>query len=152
MQKLAIGDTEMGLLARMLRKVEFFAPLNVGQLDQVLPHIGLYEFAAGETVFSQGSPGDAFYIVYKGKVSIRVKKGLFSFQKAVASLSEGAFFGEMALITTDMRSASVVCEEATQLFVLVAGDFKFVLAGNPATAAEMQRIAERRKYESAHAK
>lgn len=152
MRKLTLGDAEVGLLARMLRKVDFFAPLTVGQLDQVLPHIRLYEYDAGEPVFRQGSPGDAFYIVYKGKVSIRVKSGFFSFTKTVAALGEGAFFGEMALISSDPRSASVICETPTQLFALVAGDFKFVLSGNPATAAEMLRIAERRKFETAHSK
>jgi CRP-like cAMP-binding protein len=149
-KKLALGDAEVGILARMMRKVDFFSPLTVGQVDQVLPHIRLYQYDAGETVFSQGGPGDAFYIVYKGKVSIRVKKGLLSFSKTVASMGEGAFFGEMALISEAPRSATVVCEEPTQLFVLISGDFKFVLNENPATAAEMKRIAERRKFESAH--
>ena len=150
MRKLVLGDAEVGILARMLRKVDFFAPLTVGQVDQVLPHIRLYEYGAGETVFRQGDPGDAFYIVYKGKVSIRIKKGFLSFSQTVASLGDGTFFGEMALISADPRSATVVCDEPTQLFVLVSGDFKFVLAENPATAAEMKRIADRRKFESAH--
>src|SRR5579884_2164697 len=134
----------------MLRGVDFFAPLTVGQLDSVLPHIRLYAFDPGETVFKQGDVGDAFYIVYKGKVSIRIKKGLFSFTKTVATMGEGAFFGEMALVSQAPRSATVVAEDAAQLFVLVAGDFQFVLSQNPGTAAEMKRIADRRKFESAH--
>lgn len=149
-RNLTIGDAEVGLLARMLRNVDFFAPLTVGQLDEVLPHIRLYQLDAGETVFKQGETGDAFYIVYKGKVSIRIKKGFFSFSKTVTTMGEGTFFGEMALVTQAPRSATVVCDEPTQLFVLVAGDFQFVLQQNPATAAEMKRIADRRKFESAH--
>lgn len=150
MRKLTLGDAELGLLARMLRKVDFFAPLTIGQVDQILPHIRLYEFDPGETVFKQGDVGDAFYIVYKGKVSIRIKKGFFSLRKTVTTMGEGTFFGEIALIAQEPRSATVVCEEPTQLFVLVAGDFQFVLQQNPATAAEMKRIADRRKFESSH--
>jgi trk system potassium uptake protein TrkA len=150
MQKLELGDAEVGILARILRKVDFFSPLTVGQLDQVLPHVRLYAFDAGETVFKQGEAGDAFYIVYKGKVSVRIKKGFLSFSKTVAALGEGSFFGEMALLTKEPRSATVVSEEPTQLFVLIATDFQFVLQENPATASEMKRIADRRKFESAH--
>jgi trk system potassium uptake protein TrkA len=150
-RKLKLGDEEVGILARMLRKVEFFSPLTVGQLDQVLPHIALYELDAGETVFKQGDAGDAFYIIYKGSASVRVKKGFFSFAKTVAKVGEGAFFGEIALISSDPRNATIVCEEKSQLFVLVAEDFRFVLRENPAAEAEMKSIAARRKFESKHA-
>jgi trk system potassium uptake protein TrkA len=149
-RKLAIGDEEIGVLARMLRKVDFFAPLTVGQLEQVLPHVRLYEYDAGDTVFKQGAPGDAFFIIYKGRASVRVKKGWFGSSKNVATIGEGAFFGEIALISNEPRTATLVCEEKTQVFVLVSGDFQFVLAENPAAAAEMKRIAARRKFESTH--
>lgn len=149
-QSHAIGDGEVGVLARMLRGIEFFSPLTVGQLDQVLPNIRLFSYGTGETVFKQGEAGDAFYIVYKGKVTVRVKQGLFSFSKTVAALGQGAFFGEMALISRAPRSATVVCEEPSEIFVLVAGDFKFVLDQNPGAAAEMKRIAERRGFDTKH--
>ena len=70
----------------------------------------------------------------------------------VAQLEAGTFFGEIALISKDPRNATVVCDEPTELFVLVSGDFRFILEENPHTAAEMKRIAERRKFETAHNK
>lgn len=140
----------MSVLARMLRQVEFFSPLNVGQLDQVLPYISLYGYAAGENVFRQGQTGDAFYIVYTGRVEVKVKPGLLSFAKTVARLGPGDFFGEIALVSSSPRTATVTCPEPAQLFTLVAADFAFVLDKNPATRAEMQRIAARRRFDSAH--
>lgn len=151
MRKLALADAELGLLARMLRQVDFFSPLTVGQLDQVLPYIGLYSCETGETVFKQGDPGDAFYIVYKGRVSVRVKKSLLSLACVVADLGPGGFFGEIALVSNQPRSATVVCEEPTDLFTLLPADFAFVLRENPAVAAQMKRIAESRKFENRHA-
>lgn len=150
MRKLKVAGEELGTLARMLRKVDFFAPLNLGQVEQVLPYIMLHSYGAGEVVFRQGDMGDAFYIVYTGKVGVQVKKGFFSFSKTVATLAPGDFFGEISLISQEPRTATVTCLEPTQLFVLVAADFQFVLKQNPAAKAEMERIAARRSFASKH--
>lgn len=151
MKRLEIGASELGVLAGMMRKVEFFTPLTVGQLEKVLPAVLLYEFDAGETVFKQGEPGDAFYIVYQGKVDVSIKSGFMGWSsKKIASLGAGVFFGEIALISDVPRNASVRCAEKSLLFTLVAKDFAFILAENPEAAAEMGRIAERRKFETSH--
>jgi CRP-like cAMP-binding protein len=149
MKKLDIGASELGLLAHMLRKVEFFTPLTIGQLEQILPAVMLYSYDKGETVFSQGQKGDAFYIVYKGSVDIRLRRWLVLSSK-VATLKEGDFLGEIALISDEPRTASVVAAEPTLLFTLIANDFKFVLRENPAAAEEMKRIGARRKFASDH--
>lgn len=151
MKRLDIGASELGILATMMRKVEFFTPLTIGQLEKVLPAVMLYEFAPGETVFKQGQPGDAFYIVYKGMVDVSIKSGFMGWSsKNIATLGPGVFFGEIALISAAPRNATVRCAERSLLFTLVARDFAFVLAENPDAAAEMGRIAERRKFETAH--
>lgn len=149
MKRLDIGAPELGVLAGMMRKVEFFTPLTVGQLEKVLPAVLLYEFPAGETVFKQGEAGDAFYIVYQGRVDVSVRSGFLGLlTKTVASLGPGSFFGEIALVSDAPRNASVRCAQASLLFTLAASDFRFVLAENPGAAAEMKRIAERRTFET----
>ncbi|MBI3299308.1 MAG: cyclic nucleotide-binding domain-containing protein [Elusimicrobia bacterium] len=147
MEKLTMSDADYGALARAMRKVDFFAPLNVGELEQIVKYIMLCRYKAGETVFRQGDPGDAFYIVHDGALSVRVKTILF-FKKQVARLGAGDFFGEMALLSRDPRSATVVCEEPTRLFVLLSADFGFMLKKSPAFAEEMRKLAERRKFMS----
>lgn len=149
MEKLAMTDSAYAALAKAMRKVEFFAPLTMGQLEQIVPYIMLWSYKPGETVFSQGEPGDAFYIVMDGAVSVRLKRWVF-FSKPVAKLGPGDFFGEMALLANDPRSASVVSEADTRLFVLLSADFAFMLKKNPAFAAEMQKLADRRKFMSSH--
>ncbi|HAM34867.1 MAG TPA: hypothetical protein DEB40_04690 [Elusimicrobia bacterium] len=150
MIKLQVSAPQQSFLARALRKVDFFSPLTVGQIDAVLPHISLYSYAQGETVFRQGEPGDAFYIVHVGRVIVRVKKGLLSLRRTVATLGPGDFFGEIALVSRSPRTAEVSCLETSQLFTLVAADFEFVLRQNPSAQAEMARIAARRRFDSSH--
>lgn len=145
MQRLEIGPPELGVLAHTMRKVEFFAPLTMGQVEKILPSIMLFSYAPGETVFKKGQKGDAFYIVYKGSVDISIPRVIF-LSKKVASLKAGDFFGEIALISDEPRTATVAAAEASLLFTLIAEDFKFVLAENPAAAEEMRRIASRRKF------
>ncbi len=149
MKKLDIGPTELGIMAHMLRKVEFFTPLTVGQLEQILPSVMLYAYDTGESVFSQGQKGDAFYIVYKGSVDIKIREWLV-LSKKIATLRDGDFFGEIALISDEPRTASVVTAVPTMLFTLIADDFKFVLTENPGAAEEMRRIGKRRKFASDH--
>lgn len=151
MEKVAMSDADYGHLARAMRKVEFFAPLNVGELEQIVKYIMLCRYKTGEKVIRQGEPGDAFYIVYDGAVSVCVRQYLF-FSKALKRLGPGDFFGEMALLSNDPRSASVICEEPTRLFVLLSADFSFMLKKNPAFAEEMKKLAERRKFMSRQSK
>ncbi|MBI4376243.1 MAG: cyclic nucleotide-binding domain-containing protein [Elusimicrobia bacterium] len=150
MMRIDVGAPELGILAGMLRKVDFFQPLKVGQIDQILPYVMLFEYDQGETVFKQGDPGDAFFIVYTGKVGVKVKTGFLGFSKLIKTLGPGEFFGEMALLGGERRAASVQCLEPTRLFALAAVDFQFVLNENPAAASEIARIASRRGVESRH--
>lgn len=152
MEKLQMETEDFAAMAQMLRKVDFFAPLTVAQLEVVLPYIQLYSCAAEETIFKQGAAGDAFYIVYKGQVGVFLKKGFLSSSKKVSTLGPGDVFGEMALLSKSPRSATIRCLEPARLFVLLAQDFNYILDQNHAFAAEMDKIAAQRKFASEHAK
>lgn len=137
-------------LSRVLRKVDFFAPLKMGQLELVLQYMLMCQVKEGENICKQGDEGDAFFIVRDGKYGVFVKKGFFSFAKKIAVMGEGDFFGEMALVTNEPRSATVTCEEPGRLYVMTTGNFNFVLNKNPAFRAEIKQIVELRKFRSKH--
>jgi CRP-like cAMP-binding protein len=145
MKRVPFGPGEIGILAGMLREVQFLSELSVPQVQQVLSNVMQCSYKSGETVFKQGEPGDAFYIVYKGKVDIRRPHMVF-LSKSVATLGPGQFFGEVALISQERRNATVVCTEPTLLFSLMSTDFVLILNQNPDALATMRAIAAKRKF------
>ena len=131
MQRLSITDAQTAFLQDMLPRVRFFAPLTPGQMAHLLPCIQAQGYDYGETVLRQGDAGDAFYVIFRGSVDVQVKgEGFWASTRTVARMLMGDFFGEMALVNDEPRTASVVCVEPTVLLVLQAADFRFVLELN----------------------
>jgi CRP-like cAMP-binding protein len=121
---------DFSLLRNALQKVDFFYNLSFGELDELIKALRKRKVKQGEIIIKQGEIGDKFYIIGSGEVSIHIKKGLGKAKK-VATLSTGDFFGEMALVTDLPRTATVIAEEPTELFILYKSDFKKILMKNP---------------------
>lgn len=147
MEKLPLTDTETVLFTRMVRKVNFFARMNMGLLEKILNWLNYYQFAKGDHVCRQGAPGDSLFVIAEGKVSVNVKNGFFSLSKKVAELGPGNIVGEMSLLTRAPRTATLTCEEPSKVFVLLADHFDEALRQNPAFAQEIKNLAAGRKFE-----
>ncbi len=79
-------------------------------------------YGVRQSVFEQGDEGDAFFIIFSGRVSVYVKvvseiTGNVNL-KHVAELQKGDSFGELALIYGAKRAASIITSESTDLIVL----------------------------------
>ncbi len=150
MQKLPVTDNETILFTKMVRKINFFASMNMGLLEKILSWITYYQFDKGEKVCRQGEPGDSLYVLTEGRLSVNVKGGFFSFSRKVAELGPGSIVGEMSLLTREPRTATVVCEEPAKVFVLLADHFDEALKQNPAFAEQIKKLAADRKFELSH--
>ena len=135
---------DMSKLRSALQKVDFFYSLHFNELDQLIKALRKRKVARGKTIIRQGEKGDAFYLISSGRVSVHIKKGMVG-SKKVAELSTGDFFGEMALVTEETRSASVLAEENTELFVLYKSDFKKTFLSNPKISAIINEVLAKRK-------
>jgi len=93
-------------------------------------------FKDGQNIFEEGSEGNALYIVINGKVNI-TKKNSQGKQEVLATLKEGDFFGEIALLDKGQRSASAVSLEHASLFMITRQDFKKTLENNDALSIKM---------------
>ena len=150
MKKLPLTDAETVQFTKLARKINFFARMNMGLLEEILKRINYYQFDKDEKVCRQGDPGDSFYVVAEGRLSVNVKNGFLSFSRKVAELIPGDCFGEMALMSRARRTATVACVEDSKLFVLMADHFEEAMRQNPAFASEIKKLATDRKFELDH--
>ena len=114
-----------------LRSASLFSGLEAEQLLSLLPHLHLVKMAPDTGLFAQGDDGDALYVVLTGRVSIRreLKSGPFH---ELAELSDGAVFGEMAILDQAQRMASAVAVVETIVAVLPRDTFEgLVDEGDP---------------------
>jgi CRP/FNR family transcriptional regulator, cyclic AMP receptor protein len=94
----------------------------------------------GSAVITEGESGDAMYIIKSGTVEI-VKKTMQGDPYTVAELSsdKNMFFGEMALIDQDRRSAGVLCKTACEFYVLTRERFLGLGDSHPAIGLALTR-------------
>jgi CRP-like cAMP-binding protein len=88
-------------------------------------------------IIKQGDPGDAFYLIASGRVSVWVNKG--DHRVRAAGLRSDEYFGEMALISNEPRNATVMAEMMTELFVMQKADFDKILMKNPGIAEKLRK-------------
>ena len=96
------------------------------------------DFAAGNTIFSEGDAGDIMYVVIAGEVDLLVRG------KLVEHLTPGGVLGEMALIDTGTRSATAVAKTDCKLAPINEKRFKFLVQQTPNFALQLMRIIAER--------
>jgi CRP/FNR family transcriptional regulator, cyclic AMP receptor protein len=148
MKKIPIGPDEISQLSQALRKISFFQGISMGDLERFINITNLYEYPSGKAVFKKGSVGDALYVVHAGSVRIINRPFPFWPAKTLAILGPGELFGEMALIDQPYRTATVVTEGPTKLFVVLNTHFNELLQSNPEFARDIRRMAQQRAFES----
>jgi CRP/FNR family cyclic AMP-dependent transcriptional regulator len=95
------------------------------------------DFPKGTVLFREGDLGREMFIIQKGKVQVRKKVG--TAEKVLAELSNGEFFGEMALLMGMDRSATVEVIEDSKLLVVTPDTFESLLNSNLDIALKMLR-------------
>ncbi len=98
----------------------------------IIDKINLKTFAPGEVIIKEGEAGKNFYIIVEGKVE--VKKTTGQGQILLATLEEGAFFGEFAFLTGARRSASVVAASEVTLLEFTEDILEELLRKHPMIA------------------
>lgn len=113
----------------IFRRVAFFAKLDPAQLQTLARAASVREVAAGDTILREGEPGDHFFVLARGEVKVFVDSP-DGREVVLTHLQAGDFFGEMALLENETRSASVAALAASELVVLSREDFFAALAGD----------------------
>ncbi len=135
----------------LLSQVPIFHRLSRGQLREFAKIAHVRHYAAGEAVFWKGEPGVGMYIVQKGKVAVFVGEDAANPEYVLATLEDGDFFGELALLDDSPRSASVAATEPTELIGIFRPDLFSLFERRPALGVLVlrqlaQMVGERLKH------
>jgi CRP-like cAMP-binding protein/anti-sigma regulatory factor (Ser/Thr protein kinase) len=120
----------MELLYALLHKIPFFQNLPFETLKSLVDSGSVVNYEANHSLFREGDPGDALYLILTGEVSI-VARNDQGQEIPLATLQAGEFFGELALAEGGVRTASAITLEPCQLFALNRSAFFNQMAASP---------------------
>jgi CRP/FNR family cyclic AMP-dependent transcriptional regulator len=119
-----------------LRHVPLFESLDDKAAKELCELLEPLDCEANTVLFRGGDTGDAMYLIERGKVRICVR-ARDGHEVTLAELGRGDFFGEMALLDGQRRSADAVVAEDARLALLSREHFLSFMRGSPDVALEM---------------
>jgi NTE family protein len=129
----------------------FLGDAEPGTLELLLPHLQWLELAGGETLMSQGDPGDAMYVLVSGRLRA-LMAGEDGQPRVVREIPRGQVVGEMSLFTDAPRSATVMAVRDSVLVRLERAAFRHLLSTNGLVSISLTRqIIERLSTQDAPA-
>lgn len=117
----------------LLKRIPLFAGMSA---EQLVPLVGMLErrtFRKGQVILRQGEEGDSLFLIVAGRVRIYTL-GPEGHELSMSIFDAGDFFGELALLSGEPRSASAEAMERTEVLVLQRRAFRDHLEANPGAA------------------
>ena len=121
----------LALKREVLRAMPLFSRLNSRELLRVMQVAEVYEFEAGETVMHEGDPGDRMFVMLSGKIT--VSRG----DTKLRELGPADHVGEMSLIRSTPRSATVTAINPSELISIARSDFFEIIRSEPRIAVKL---------------
>jgi CRP-like cAMP-binding protein len=124
--------TDLKIIASQVANVKFFESLREYKsvFKETCTFLTYEFYQKNEFVFNEGEYGDRFYILLKGEagVIVTIKEKDRSYQKEVFVYKDGSSFGELALINSKPRSASILAKTDCHFAALDKGNYNRLLA------------------------
>ncbi len=124
-------------VSKLLQQSELFLGLDPEQIEQIAALGQEATYNAGDVIISEGAPSHELYIICSGMVEVGVGKGAVhdapgeAQSSALVRLGQGQVFGEMALLDSGARSATVRCaRDNTALYTIPHQDFWALCEGD----------------------
>jgi small-conductance mechanosensitive channel/CRP-like cAMP-binding protein len=127
-----------GTIRRRLSRVDVLSPIERDVQQRIADAARVHVYSSGETILNHGAQGDSMFIVHDGSVSVRVDDA------EIARLGPGDFFGEMALLTGERRTADIIALTDVVALEIARDALQPVLHEVPDLAAAISaRVVER---------
>lgn len=133
-----------------LKKVPIFSDLTPKELTEVEKIVHRRRYEKNETIIRAGDPGLGMYIIVKGSVEIEDEDEKAG-KRTLAKLSDGSFFGDMALLDEEPRSASAIALVDSDMMGFFRPDFLDLIYRKPKLGIKVllalaRVIGERLRY------
>ena len=122
----------------LVARVPFFSEIGAIAISDIVERLRSRSYPEGATVIRKDADGDSMYFIVSGKVEVKLGA-------RVRILSDGDFFGEMALLDRKPRSADVVTSTPCTVLVLNVADFYQLAGQQPRLIAAIEAEAKRRR-------
>lgn len=127
---------DKAVLVEALRRCPLFAKADERTLDEIARHLRRRRFRRDEIIFHQGDVGDSLLVVASGAVKI-VLPSLNGEEAIIATLRPSDYFGELALLDGQPRSATAVAVEPTETLSLTREQLNRLLDTDPELRASL---------------
>ena len=115
-------------LVERLGQVPMFSGCSKKELTAIAKTVREINHPAGTVIASEGDPGAGLFIIFRGNADVTIGG------KRVNRLTDGDFFGEMALLDGGPRTATVTATTDIQLYALTEWVFRGLLVEHPTIA------------------
>ena len=134
---------DTAIRAALLGRVDVFAPLDDVDRTAIARSLRYLEFAAGELILRQGEMGDSLYLVRSGEVSVSLT--IDGVSREVARIGPGEFFGEMAVMTGEVRTATCIAHSVVTCYRLDHETLRAVLDAKSEIAERLSAVLATRQ-------
>lgn len=122
----------------MVARVPLFARLHAGSIAGLVGLLTARRVAAGDVIITKGDEADAMYFIASGQVEVETPSG-------PVRLSEGDFFGEVAMVSEGARrTTNVVAARTCELLALSVRDFRHLVLANAEIGEAVREMARLR--------
>ena len=127
-----------------LHRIPFFRSLPLDTLSAISAKLHRVHFEHDDVVFVENSLGDSMYLIDSGQVKVSVNTGAGQQERIINFLGPGNFFGEMALLLDQRRTATVTVTIDADFWVLRKADMDELLVDHPEIALQITKELSRR--------
>ena len=142
------SDVDRQRWEKLLASTDLFGLLTEEDRHRLVADSRVHVFGDGEAIVRQGDPGESAYVVCDGRVRVTLDPG----GAELAVLDPGGYFGEMSLLTGDVRTATVRSLGDCRVLEIAAAEFRRVIVDSPALLEKIGTAVARRRAEIALAR
>lgn len=137
------SEAELNRRRDALHQIDLFRAMSAEAVEQLATDMVYAPYAAGETITHEGDHADDLYMVVNGTAAVVIGQG--NALREVARLGPGQFFGEMSLMTGEVRAATVVASTELACYRIAKDAFQAVLRSAPELAEPIAEVLAARR-------